>query len=81
MFKRVSVATPLVCMAVLSAAGLAAPQAARAADKSMTCKLSSDKVVGGRERQCLYVCEDKSIEGRTRAPSSSCPSTVRSTAR
>jgi hypothetical protein len=46
--------------------------------KPMTCKLSSEKVVGGREKQCLYVCEDKSIEGRSRAPSSSCPGTVQS---
>jgi hypothetical protein len=69
-------AVALIVWAILPAVGVA-PVAA----KSMTCKLSSEKLVGGREKQCLYVCEDKSIEGRTRAPSSSCPRTVQSTTR
>lgn len=71
------------CLAavVAMAAGASSPAAAQADGKSMTCKLSSEKLVGGREKQCLYVCEDKSIEGRSRAPSSSCPRTVQSGAR
>ena len=69
-------AAAIVTLAMLLSVGVA-PVAA----KSMTCKLSSEKLVGGREKQCLYVCEDKSIEGRTRAPSSSCPRTVQSTTR
>jgi hypothetical protein len=66
-----------VFLAVLLMVSAAAPAVA----KAMTCRLSSEKVVGGREKQCLYVCEDKSIEGRTRAVSSSCPRTVQSTTR
>jgi hypothetical protein len=68
-------AAPMVALAVAGAIGPATAQSDR---KSMTCKLSSEKVVGGRERQCLYVCEDKSLEGRTRSTSSSCPRTVQS---
>ncbi len=46
--------------------------------KAMSCKLQSDKVKG-KERMCLYVCEDKSLEGRTRKPESTCPSYINST--
>jgi hypothetical protein len=46
--------------------------------KEMSCKLQSDKVKG-KERMCLYVCEDKSLEGRTRKPESTCPSFINST--
>lgn len=46
--------------------------------KEMSCKLQSDKVKG-KERMCLYVCEDKSIEGRTRKPESTCPAYINST--
>jgi hypothetical protein len=77
-----AVADMLRLAAVAGVAGVAAAAsgsvAAQPDRKPMTCKLSSEKVVGGREKQCLYVCEDKSIEGRSRAPSSSCPGTVQS---
>lgn len=46
--------------------------------KEMSCKLQSDKVKG-KERMCLYVCDDKSLEGRTRKPESTCPSYINST--
>ena len=46
--------------------------------KEMSCKLKSDKVKG-KERTCLYVCEDKSLEGRTRKPESTCPPYINST--
>lgn len=46
--------------------------------KEMSCKLQSDKVKG-KERMCLYVCEDKSLEGRTRKPESTCPAYINST--
>lgn len=45
--------------------------------KEMSCKLQSDKVKG-KERMCLYVCEDKSLEGRTRKPESTCPAYINS---
>jgi hypothetical protein len=45
---------------------------AQSGKKQMSCKLQSDKVKG-KERTCIYVCEDKSIEGRTRKSESSCP--------
>ena len=80
-----AVADMLRLAAVAGVAGVAGVAAAASGSvaaqpdrKPMTCKLSSEKVVGGREKQCLYVCEDKSIEGRSRAPSSSCPGTVQS---
>ena len=46
--------------------------------KEMSCKLQSDKVKG-KERMCLYVCEDKSLEGRTRKPENTCPAYINST--
>lgn len=46
------------------------------AQKSMLCKLQSDKVIQGRERQCLYRCSDGSLEGRTRRVNQECLKTV-----
>jgi hypothetical protein len=46
--------------------------------KEMSCKLQSDKVKG-KERMCLYVCEDKSLEGRTRKSEVTCPPYINST--
>ena len=46
--------------------------------KPMSCKLKSEKVVQGREKKCLYVCEDKSLEGRLRKIDSSCPKYITS---
>lgn len=73
------------CLVVVAGAaalsGLLTLGQAHADAKAMTCKLSSEKIVGGREKQCLYVCEDKSLEGRIRAASSSCPRTIQSSTR
>jgi hypothetical protein len=58
---------------------LVAPTAmAQAKKKEMSCKLQSDKVKG-KERMCLYVCEDKSLEGRTRKSEGTCPPYINST--
>lgn len=66
------------CTALLLAS-LTTPNAmAQGKKKEMSCKLQSDKVKG-KERMCLYVCEDKSLEGRTRKPESTCPSYINST--
>ena len=46
------------------------------AQKSMVCRLQSEKVVQGKERQCLYKCADGSIEGRTRRVNQECLKTV-----
>lgn len=46
---------------------------AMAQKKPMSCKLKSERVIEGKERKCLYVCEDKSLEGRTRNIDSTCP--------
>ncbi len=77
-FNRIVSRMSLAPMMALAVAGAAGPASAQSGSKSMTCKLSSEKVVAGRERQCLYVCEDKSLEGRTRSVSSTCPKTVQS---
>jgi hypothetical protein len=71
----------LLLLLALSGAWLAGTGQAVATKKTMTCKLSSEKVIEGREKRCLYVCEDKSIEGRTRALSGSCPATIQSNPR
>lgn len=58
---------------------LATPNAmAQGKKEEISCKLKSDKVKG-KERMCLYVCDDKSIEGRTRKPESPCPAYINST--
>lgn len=80
-FNRIVSALSAVPMVALAVAGATGPATAQSDRKSMTCKLSSEKVIAGRERQCLYVCEDKSLEGRSRSPSSSCPRTVQSAGR
>lgn len=70
----------LVLLAVTTAllGTLSTPHAiAQNKKKEMSCKLQSDKVKG-KERMCLYVCEDKSLEGRTRKPENSCPSYINS---
>lgn len=46
------------------------------AKKNMVCKLQSEKVIQGRERQCLYRCTDGTIEGRTRKVDQECLKTV-----
>lgn len=46
------------------------------AQSRMTCKLESQRVIQGRERQCIYRCPDGSIEGRTRRLNQECLSTV-----
>lgn len=51
---------------------------AMAQKKPMSCKLKSEKVVQGKEKKCLYVCEDKSLEGRTRKIDSACPAYITS---
>lgn len=51
---------------------------AMAQKKPMSCKLKSEKIVQGKEKKCLYVCEDKSLEGRTRNVDSSCPKYITS---
>jgi hypothetical protein len=70
----------LFSMFSLTAVGavLMSPAWAQSGKKQMSCKLQSDKVKG-KERTCIYVCEDKSLEGRTRKPESSCPSSINST--
>jgi hypothetical protein len=63
----------------LTATLLTTPNAmAQGEKKEMSCKLQSDKVKG-KERMCLYVCEDKSLEGRTRKPENTCPAYINST--
>lgn len=51
---------------------------ASAQKKPMSCKLQSETVVQGREKRCLYVCEDKSLEGMTRKVNSGCPKSITS---
>lgn len=51
---------------------------ASAQKKPMSCQLKSETVVQGREKRCLYVCEDKSIEGMTRKTNSGCPKSITS---
>jgi hypothetical protein len=46
------------------------------AQKSMLCKLQSDKVVQGKERHCLYRCSDGTLEGRIRRVNQECLKTV-----
>jgi hypothetical protein len=46
---------------------------ALAQKKEVSCKLKSEKIIQGREKQCLYVCPDQSLEGRTRKKDSDCP--------
>lgn len=68
----------VLCTATLLTT-LTTPSAmAQSKKKEMSCKLQSDKVKG-KERMCLYVCDDKSLEGRTRKPESTCPSYINST--
>lgn len=64
----------LVAVALLSALALK-PAIAQSKSKEMSCKLKSDKLKG-KERTCIYVCPDKSLEGRTRTASNSCPAFV-----
>lgn len=64
----------LFVLALLSALALN-PAVAQSKSKEMSCKLKSDKVKGN-ERTCIYVCPDKSLEGRTRTASNSCPAFV-----
>lgn len=47
--------------------------------KEVSCKLQSEKIVQGREKQCLYVCPDKSLEGRTRKKDADCPRFITTT--
>jgi hypothetical protein len=49
---------------------------ALAQKKEVSCKLKSEKIIQGREKQCLYVCPDKSLEGRTRTKDQVCPSFI-----
>jgi hypothetical protein len=49
---------------------------AQAQKKPMSCKLQSEKVIAGKEKQCLYVCEDKQLEGRSRKVDSDCPTYI-----
>lgn len=66
--------TLMGAIAMLSALALP-PAMAQSKSKDMSCKLKSDKVKGN-ERTCIYVCADKSLEGRTRTASNSCPAFV-----
>lgn len=61
----------LTAAALLSLVNLSSAMA-QDQKKEMSCKLQSDKVKG-KERMCLYVCPDKSLEGRSRKPESTCP--------
>jgi hypothetical protein len=68
---------PLIASSVIIAAALLAATAS-AQKKPMSCKLQSEQVIQGREKRCLYVCEDKSLEGRTRKIDSDCPKYITS---
>jgi hypothetical protein len=61
--------------------GAVAPGAVWAQKGTQSCKLQSEKVVQGRERQCIYQCPDKSLEGRTRKVDSDCPKYIDSAKR
>lgn len=65
------------------AAGLAlclvgAAALAQGSKKPLSCKLDSERIIQGKEKKCLYVCEDKSLEGRSRKPDSDCPKYINS---
>ena len=66
-------------LVLLSAAIMLATSTVNAKDNKqpMSCKLQSDKVKYG-ERTCVYVCKDKSLEGRTRQADLSCPAYIKS---
>jgi hypothetical protein len=69
--------TALLATASLLTALVITPAMAQGKNKEMSCKLQSDKLKG-KERTCIYVCPDKSIEGRTRTANNSCPAFVNS---
>lgn len=49
---------------------------ALAQKKEVSCKLKSEKIIQGREKQCLYVCPDQSLEGSKRKKDQECPSFI-----
>lgn len=55
-----------------------APSPSAAGASKMSCKLSEEKAVDDREKQCLYTCDDGSIEGRTRKRDVDCPKFINS---
>jgi hypothetical protein len=63
----------LTVSALLSLFLTAVGSSALAQKKEVSCKLKSEKIIQGREKQCLYVCPDQSLEGRTRKKDSDCP--------
>lgn len=65
-----------VLAVVAGMAGVHAPVWAQKGTQS--CKLQSQKVVQGREKRCIYVCQDKTLEGRSRKLDSDCPSHITS---
>lgn len=69
--------TALLSTASVITALTLTPVMAQSKSQTMSCKLQSDKLKG-KERTCIYVCPDKSIEGRTRTASNPCPAFVNS---
>ena len=66
----------LTVSALLSLVLTAVGSSAFAQKKEVSCKLKSEKIIQGREKQCLYVCPDQSLEGRTRKKDQQCPSFI-----
>lgn len=74
---RKTLFTALLCSASLITTWTLTPAMAQSKKQNMSCKLQSDKLKG-KERTCIYICPDKSIEGRTRTANNSCPTSVNS---
>jgi hypothetical protein len=66
----------LTASALLSLALATVCSSALAQKKQVSCKLKSERIIQGREKQCLYVCPDQSLEGRTRKTDQACPSFI-----
>lgn len=66
----------LTTSALLSLVLTSISSTALAQKKEVSCKLKSEKIIQGREKQCLYVCPDQGLEGRTRKKDQECPSFI-----
>lgn len=66
---------------MLSFGGSSNTTVADSASKSaakMSCQFQSEKNIDDKEKQCLYTCEDGSLEGRTRNREVDCPQFINS---
>ncbi len=66
----------LAVVAALAFFSVAFMSSSAMAQKSMLCKLQSERIVQGKERHCLYRCSDGTLEGRTRRVNQECLKTV-----